>query len=918
LERRNAVTIEVTCECGRVYVLPEDKDGRKLQCRRCGAVIRVRRDAEPGVRVPFKALGIDEETAQAPGTAREPPGPAPLDFKTPLRRCPSCGNQDEPTVPVCVRCEYDFRAKKRRENPTETRAKAELNRQELRQDGRVARIELFSRLGFIPIAGIPCGLGALVLSLGPVRGELAALGTPSRKALEGRLDAARLIAVASVLLWAGVIGWYAFLYVPSRQKQELEALALRCRTNLQEIGTHVRTLRQENGRFPVNAKKTLREGIEEVVDPAFLTCPLGERLPYTIDGRVKALDAGTNDEYLIVLDSEAHADASGALIWRALRADGRVEEFRSTAALDKGRARPAEAFRALPADQDIEGPARMSRPNTVVEGFEAHRDALLKLAKDLDDKDKNLEFRLSAQDFTQRVGLAPADAAGVVARRDDDALRRATARLVARLDVAGPEEARLVAVLQKDADPETRLTLIRGLKRAEASGWIEAASALAADAPQEIADQALALLAAEAKRGKEQLRRVLVQAREQRRATKTAPDQPIFALPAETYPFAAELLDDPEVKDEALALLSRGGPEVLPALEGVFTRGEPATRELAFRALRASLVWREASLAPYHERFKWESDRAVKAVALMALVETADVEAVRRAIESFKEGDGTDNLAGVARKVFAAASGREALLELVNELERPGQARDEVVKELMRPFRLLEELVADLIAQRVPRMEGQGPHEIAIGIASARFDDTSHRYLLKEATQSTFGTIRELALRSLQEDSGRLSEKVRAEVAAELPIRLAKEPDGDTRTRVFALIERVEFRSTAGLAALEQVARHATESQAARERALVSMALYTDPRAVTMLAELVDGLRESPRFVAIHELRKATGVTVDEQTSADWRRVVNQSEAEIKKRLKERADRDAADMLARQKTHESKLKELQVRAARAG
>ena len=37
--------IEVPCVCGKTYQVPDGSAGRKLQCRRCGAIQRIPRTA---------------------------------------------------------------------------------------------------------------------------------------------------------------------------------------------------------------------------------------------------------------------------------------------------------------------------------------------------------------------------------------------------------------------------------------------------------------------------------------------------------------------------------------------------------------------------------------------------------------------------------------------------------------------------------------------------------------------------------------------------------------------------------------------------------------------------------------------------------------------------------------------------------
>ncbi|MEZ0227957.1 MAG: hypothetical protein ACAI25_04980, partial [Planctomycetota bacterium] len=193
-------TIEVTCNCGRVYVLPGDKEGRKLQCRRCGAVIAIRRDAEPGVIVPFQTPTDDDDEGtrvDSPPKGKAPPKanswPGKLELKASgeepakLRRCPKCGLQDDPSIVVCVRCSFDFRdllppgstmdggtpgagptiavpssrtpVSKPLGRPSTVKiSKAELSKAERAQDERITRVETLAKVSFVPLVGILPGL----------------------------------------------------------------------------------------------------------------------------------------------------------------------------------------------------------------------------------------------------------------------------------------------------------------------------------------------------------------------------------------------------------------------------------------------------------------------------------------------------------------------------------------------------------------------------------------------------------------------------------------------------------------------------------------------------------------------------------------------------------------------------------------
>jgi hypothetical protein len=924
------VTIEVTCDCGRVYVLPADKEGRKLQCRRCGAVITIRRDADAGAFVPFKQVAADESDEVTKGPEGSGAGEGRLELKpldepeTPLRRCPSCGFQDDPAIVICVRCGLDFRAPRGPEKPvprparpskrTAERAKADFLAIEREVDERVARVETFAKVSFVPVVGLVPGL--LALALGAVGGdELRSLPAASRKGLESRLGAARLMAVATMLIWLGLLGFYAFVYRPQQKLEIREQLARTCHAHLDSLGRWVREVRDSRGRFPAEARATLADGLRDLADEhetggAVLSCPLLGGEPYTVDAGLAAIESRTNDEYLILWDSAPHAEPEGALAWYALRADGHVEEFHTVASFEKARSRPSEKFKAAEPAPVV----RAEKPKTTAEevGFETRRQALFQLARELDAADPKLEKPLAEADFQKRVGLSPPDALTQVVRYGDDDLRHVVARIVARLSVPGPEMLRLTTQLAHDADAETRWTLTLALKKAGAPAWLDEASTLATDGLAPFSDQALALLVAEAQSGKEGLKRVLLRARERRHRTNVAAEQPIFALPPAVVGAAVELLADTDVAGEALALLAHGGPDVETALEPAFQSTEPRVRGLAFHALRSNLSWREAPLAPLHERLKTESDRGIRAAVLQTLLDPVDAETVKRAIEAFREGAGTDPLASVCRRIFGEAKDKACLLEMVKELDHPGPARDEVLGELQKPTRVFDETVSAVLAQKVLSFDQAG-QETAVHLAAHRFDDGAYRLLLHVAAASTVAPMREAAWKALT-DGAFLSDKVRTEIQEELAARLLKEPDFATRGEIVTLLGRYEYRSTAGMNALEQLARRSSEKEDLRERAVAELCVSNDPRSVTILADLIDALTGQPKFLAISKLKAITNAPTQPSTTVEWRRIVHQTESELKKTLREREEHERSEFKNRQDQAEAHVRELRGRS----
>lgn len=88
-ERRPMATIDVTCECGRMYSVPEGRAGQKGKCKACGRTFEV---------VP----PLDEWLAEQP--------PAPVAFPGP----PEPTEWDRPDAPERRRFEYHVLTQKDR------------------------------------------------------------------------------------------------------------------------------------------------------------------------------------------------------------------------------------------------------------------------------------------------------------------------------------------------------------------------------------------------------------------------------------------------------------------------------------------------------------------------------------------------------------------------------------------------------------------------------------------------------------------------------------------------------------------------------------------------------------------------------------------------------------------------------------
>ncbi len=347
-------------------------------------------------------------------------------------------------------------------------------------------------------------------------------------------------------------------------------------------------------------------------------------------------------------------------------------------------------------------------------------------------------------------------------------------------------------------------------------------------------------------------------------------------------------------------------------LDPVFKDPDPRVREAAFKALRRNLDWRDAPRAALHARLQAETDRGVRAAVLETLLEPVDGPSVERALEALRDTV-NDPLARVARKILALDKDKDGFAFLVRELERAGPARDEVIADMRRPQRIVDEELSLVLLQKAPLLDAVG-QETAVSLAALRFDDASNRFLLREAASAASSSVRDLAWKALADGSG-LSDKVRAEVQEALVARLSKEAEPSVRIQLLSLLERPEYRSPPAILALEQLARRATEKDDMRERAVATLSLWNDMKAVNALVDLVDTVSGHPRYLLTLKLKDLTTATTQPQTTLEWRRIVQKGDADLKKRLKEREDRDRADLRTRQDRAQEHVKELRARSS---
>ena len=900
--------IDVHCACGRTYRVPSDKRGRKLQCRSCGGVLRV---PDPGasdpVFVPFQMPGDSSALDERGDPAGSGP---PLDFKSPLRRCPSCGFQDEPTVVLCVRCGYDWRSGRRLDGAYDAAAKSERRR---RVPSGPDELATLGRLGWIALSPLGLLVGPYVF-VQTLAAERRARVTGRAAGVVSALQQVRVMAGAGTFLWAAV-ALFAGVVASRGPSASGDQLAGVCEQRLERVG---KVLRSRIGSAPFPTRGELEVALDQLAQggsslaPSDLRCPLGGELyGYRIRRGVR-LEAGTAPEFLVAWDQEPHDGLVGAPSgFRALRRDGRIEVFGDRAALEEALSRAPRAAAQGPGEQGGGGEGAQG-PETVRTG------AFLTLARDAEAADPSplRPLPMTARYFAERVGQEPGRALPTLLADPNLEIRRAAARMVARVEMPAGERVELGRALTRADDPAVRLGGVLALRQGGAAEWLALAADLAEAGTPE-ADTARALLGVEAAGGVEAARAVLAEAARLRRRAGAEGDDAMFRLAPGALPHVARLLGDPSVGREAVAALYSAGPEGALAAREVLEAGDASVgqRRGAFVALDQLREKGVFPLADYLGLLSREGVDEVRAAAFATLGESGsapDALAVGWALQVLRAGTPGERLAVACRKLLARIGRGQAgtpehegaLALLVDDLARAGD-HGPVLAELGAPYRLLDERLDQLLVDRWKTFE-----EVAVRralVAAARVRPLPGALApIARALEDPVEDVRLAALEALAGAQAPIEEPTREELGKLLARRLTQDEDLQARRVIYDLLQGSRF--CGGMDAPGAAREHRCTPEvwrALRRRALSGdpsavRALGTHPSRATieLMLELLERFERDQRSVVAQALRNLTG-----------RRILNDHPRVWKE---EAAKPDVADHLRA----ESEKRQQEVRRAR--
>ncbi|RMG15523.1 MAG: hypothetical protein D6731_08145 [Planctomycetota bacterium] len=898
--------IEVACPCGKTYRVPPGMTGRKIRCKRCGAIQRVPRpllddDDEGPLVVPFRMPGVDEGWGD---DLLQPPSEPPLQLRAPLRRCPSCGTQDDAEVVLCVRCGFDWRLGRRRDDAhdhEEERSKAAAATEAARA------IEGLRALAWAALTPVGVLLGPLALgrSLGI---ERRFPDGPSEEAAAA-LAQVRLFAIGGTVFWTLVLAGAIFAVKRSAGRSVGEAAL--CRARLERVGRVLRDRVEREGTFPQDgqfaaALEAAARAGEGGLRPDDLVCPAQRGLyPYGRRDGVR-LSSGARPDHLLLWDLEPHPDLDGSPGYRALRFDGTVEHFSTARALEEAIERPPFALAGGTGGASgggASGGGAASGGGSAASGGSMTR--FLDFAAVWAEDDPGMQAVVEPQLFVEEVGVPPEELLPAALAARDPRLRLAAAQMLVRVPLPAREKRKLVRRLLEDEGPGVLLAAGLVLQQVGDPTWVPTLASVAEHGSAREAELARGVLARGAARSAETTRALLAQARSIREQTGARGDDAIFPLPPEALPHAARLLSDPELGREAAAVLYSADAEGADAALAVLGSGDPALRAAAFAVLDRLRVKGVVSLPEFLDALGREELPEVQGQALAGLADAPqppERELVAWVLAALRRRPGGRLEAAcrrIVRRVGVAAAGgpphAEGLEWLLDDLLRPGD-----------PGLLLEELGAEArsqeaaldrgLARRWKRIPEPSVRRRLVDLLERRPLPSSLEALLV-AAEDRLLEVRRAALQALQSSEALRTPEVRAEVGRFLARRLAREREASVRELLVALSRGLLYcgveDSAPGkhrctprlLRALEALARKGDIA------AVRCLATHPDPAVPELLVRLLEEKRANLRLRGelAGALRSLTRLSTTSADAGVWRRELAEKAGAVREALRARA-----------------------------
>ncbi|MBL4849629.1 MAG: hypothetical protein JKY65_29210 [Planctomycetes bacterium] len=891
--------IDLTCTCGRTYTVPPTKAGRKLQCKRCGAVSRIPHPESDDVFVvPFQ---VTEEAAEAP---------LDLAVAEPTHRCPSCGTTDDVSVVICVRCGYDWRTGERITDAHDEGFDAD---HELVLEGAVARALQVQRWGLVCLTPLGVALGPVTLLKSLSAENELPNGSPEIAALA----VARLQAAGGFVLWTAVIVLFAWWYQGRGEEVQVH-IAAQCEARLEHLGARIKQELEDEPTFPARAE-SLRSALREIAetDPALnelhLRCPLAEGL-YAYKSRDREeLTQGFDAGYILIWDQESHPDKFGQAGYRALRFDGKVETFPDRESLEEGLAR--DPFGQLEAPDPSATPSTKSSP-AGRRSPKARRPAarlrrFVALAQECDRRDPWLEKGLVVESliFTERSGIPPQDLLPVALRSKDVAIRRYGARMLARSDLPPEKVAVFARDVARDKDLDVRFAIARALQRARRTFLIPLVPVIE-ESGQELREATLRLIGREAARGPAQAELVLRLMVTIRTQAQAGGDEAIFTLPKEALKNVAPYLGDPDVGIDARAVFLSAGKDAIEPLRSGFRSSDRNVRRGAFTVAQSLVEEGVLTLEGYLGFVRAELDPSVQAKGLEPFLKadlSPDKVLTAWLLSFLREAIPTGPVGVSARKLLARV-GQGAMPDaepgtveqLVDDLTVEGN-HEAVLAELASDARLKDLQVDELLEAAWNQIPDALARRRLVDLLAARPYESAQRTLLNALTDPS-PEVRAYAIQALLLQRALRSDRFRRDAARLIGKRLRKETDPLVRQR---LLEFAQGKHVCGrYPSDDKAAKHSCsepimsylrgQAKKGDRAALRCIGTHPSQQAVSGLIEVLKAVTRDRelRSDIISELNNLTGFGRVANDVAGWEKQRSKRSAQLAKRLNAQAERE--------------------------
>jgi hypothetical protein len=854
--------------------------------------------------VPFQQIGPEDEEFRARDL--------PLDLKAPLRRCPSCGTQDESDVVVCVRCGHDFRVGRRLEHAQEEQARDSQRRV---QESGGRELWQLTRLAWTALSPLGIVLGPYVFAR-TLKAErrMRAYRAPASDLRQ--VQQARLLGVVGMVAWLLVFVGIGVLVRGSDRGGA--ALAVGCRHRLEDIGRVLRERVSEgpfpsDGNFPA-ALGSLVDG-DAGLDPRSLSCPVDQDL-YGYKRRSKeVLTVDTPGDYLVLWDDPAypHSDEVGVQGFRALRFDGTVETFRARSHLEEALTRDAygqttaSGPEGKPPGGDAGSPTGSGNGKGKGKGrgvSESQAGLFLDFAGECDDEDPDLNQFIEVDFFMEKVGV-PADVLLPVLMNPSttDRVREAAARMLVRVELPTGLKEKLASAASKDPLVGVRLCAGLTLQQVGNAEWLPVLAGVAEQGEPQAEAIVSRVLGREAIKSKKTTREILVLAAETRRRMGATGDDAIFPLPSGALGFAAEFLTSPTMGREAEAVFYSAGVEGQEALLKIVGSPDRSLRKVAYRCLDKLRGRGIVALAEYLDLLSAEGDVELRSEGIRGLSRGKGEPPkilVDWALTGLRSGRGS--LDRPCRKIIARVGlpdaqppsrHAEGVGWLLEDLSREGELGG-LLAELGASGRLLDDELDEQIERRWSKFRLAAKRGLA-RLVAARLNPASLWVLLKGAADED-PEIRALCLKGMLKSGAPQTKKYRKAVGRLLSSRLRAETDAKARAILFRLAAGIRYCSVG-----EKGRDHKCDSALFRQlkslsqdqdlRAMKTLTAHPTQPALGVFLEMLSAGDEEYAVNAAGALRALTGHGMQSPDPVAWARTLQNEAQAIRLKLQKETAR---------------------------